>query len=216
MYYLQQLLCLILGYLFGLIETGVIYGKITHVDLRKQGSGNTGATNTLRVAGKKAGAIVLAGDMIKCALPCFIAWLLFKGHGADVKVFMFFAGIGAIIGHNFPFYMGFKGGKGVACTAALSIILDPIVALICAVVFFAIAIVTGYVSLASMIGVTCVFIGLLIKNFVFGYGLSSVATAELIILGFIMTALCVFQHRSNIKRLLNGTENKFSRKKEGK
>lgn len=216
MYYLQQLLCLILGYLFGLMETGVIYGKITHVDLRKQGSGNTGATNTLRVAGKKAGVIVLAGDMIKCALPCFIAWLLFKGYGADVKVFMFFAGIGAIIGHNFPFYMGFKGGKGVACTAALSIILDPIVALICAVVFFSIAIVTGYVSLASMIGVICVFIGLLIKNFVFGYGLSSVATAELIILGFVMTALCVFQHRSNIKRLLNGTENKFSRKKEGK
>lgn len=213
MYYLQQLLCLIIGYCFGLIESGVIYSRITHVDLRHQGSGNTGATNTLRVAGKKAGAIVLAGDMCKCAIPCLIAWLLFKGYGGDVKIFMFFAGLGAILGHNFPFYMGFKGGKGVACTAALALILDPVVALICAAIFFAIVFATGYVSVASMVGISCVYIGLLLHNFVWGYGLSAVGTVELIILGLVMLGLCVFQHRANIRRLIDGTENKFSTKK---
>ena len=214
MFFLKQLFCLIMGYCFGLIETGVIYGKITNVDLRHQGSGNTGATNTLRVAGKKAGAIVLLGDMFKCFIPCFISWLLFKSVGGDVKIFMFVAGLGAIIGHNFPFYMGFKGGKGVACTAALTIVLDPLGAVICAAIFFGIAIGTGYVSLASMIGVSCVYIYLLLHNFIWGYGLSTVGTIELIILGFAMTALCIFQHRANIKRLLNGTENKFGKKKD--
>lgn len=213
MYYLQQLLCLIIGYCFGLIESGVIYGKITHVDLRHQGSGNTGATNTLRVAGKKAGALVLAGDMLKCAIPCLIAWILFKGYGGDVKIFMFCAGLGAILGHNFPFYMGFKGGKGVACTAALALILDPVVALICAVIFFGIVFATGYVSVASMVGITCVYIGLLLHNFIWGYGLSTAGTIELIILGLVMVGLCVFQHRANIRRLMNGTENKFSTRK---
>jgi glycerol-3-phosphate acyltransferase PlsY len=205
---------MIIGYFFGLIETGVIYGKITNVDLRKQGSGNTGATNTLRVAGKKAGAIVLIGDMAKCAIPCLIAWLLFKSYGGDVKIFMFAAGLGAILGHNFPFYMGFKGGKGVACSAALALILDPLVAIISAAIFFAIAIGSGYVSIASMVGIGCVYAGLLIHEFLLGgYGLSAVGRVELVILGMVMLGLCIFQHRANIKRLLNGTENKFSTKK---
>ena len=213
MFYLQQLLCLIVGYCFGLMETGVIYGKIAHVDLRHKGSGNTGATNTFRVAGKKAGAIVLAGDMLKCAIPCFLAWLLFRGYGGDVKVFMLFAGMGAVLGHNFPFYLDFKGGKGVACTSILIIIFDPIVALVCAVIFFGVLYFSGYVSLASMVGVTCAYAGFLIHNLISPYGFSTVGTVEFVILGLVMVLLLFYKHKENIARLRNHTENKFHTRK---
>ncbi len=213
MFYLQQLLCLIVGYCFGLMETGVIYGKIAHVDLRHKGSGNTGATNTFRVAGKKAGAIVLAGDMLKCAIPALLAWLIFKDYGGDARIFMLMAGFGAILGHNFPFYMGFKGGKGVACSAILIIIFDPVVALICAFIFFGILYFTGYVSLASMVGASCAYIGFLIRNLIFPYGFSAVGTVEFVILWLLMVLLLIYKHKANIERLRNHTENRFHTRK---
>lgn len=205
---------MIVGYCFGLIETGVIYGKIAHVDLRHKGSGNTGATNTLRVAGKKAGAIVLAGDMLKCAIPALAAYFIFSGYGGDARVFMLCAGLGAVLGHNFPFYLGFKGGKGVACTAILIIIFDPLVALICAVIFFSVFYFSGYVSLASMVGASCAYVGFLIHNLVSGYGFSTVGTVEFVILGLVMVLLLFYQHRENIGRLRNNTENKFHTRKD--
>ncbi|MCR5742618.1 MAG: glycerol-3-phosphate 1-O-acyltransferase PlsY [Lachnospiraceae bacterium] len=214
MYYFGQIISLIIGYLFGMIETGRIFSRMTNADLEHKGSGNTGATNALRVAGKKAGAIVLFGDMLKTGVACIIAALLFKGFAPDVKIFCFFAGIGAILGHNFPFYLGFKGGKGVACTAMLALIIDWPVALICAAIFFSIAFGCGYVSISSLTAITILGLTFIVKSTCFGaYGLTEIANVELIILSLVMIGLTFYGHRTNIVRLMNGTENKFGSKK---
>ncbi len=215
MYYLGQAISLIIGYLFGMVETGRILSRMQGLDLENKGSGNTGATNALRVGGKKAGAIVLFGDMLKTGLACLICAVIFRNYAPDVKIFCFFAGIGAILGHNFPFYLGFKGGKGVACTAMLALVIDWPMALTCAAIFFAIAFACGYVSISSLTAITLLGVCFMVRCFGFDlYGMSDTANIELVILTIVMVALTFYGHRTNIKRLMNGTENKFGKKKE--
>lgn len=209
-YWLTRLGIVLFGYCFGIIETGMIYAKVTGVDLKHKGSGNTGATNTLRVAGAKAGVIVLLGDIFKCVIPMLIIRFAFANN-IDVKTLMFYAGMGCILGHNFPFYAHFKGGKGVASTGALVLVLDPLNALICICIFAAIVYLTGYVSLGSMIAETCVLIGFILHIVLFGWykSMTIMGIVEFVVLGFIMVLLCVIQHRANIERLVNHTENKI-------
>ena len=115
---LPRVLALVIGYCFGLFQTSYIYGKIHGIDIRTKGSGNAGSTNTLRTFGAKAGVIVMIGDISKCILACFVVWLIFHGsYGSIDYLLRTYAGLGCILGHNYPFYMGFRGGKGVACTA---------------------------------------------------------------------------------------------------
>ena len=115
-----RIFCLIIGYIFGLFQTAFVLGKRNGIDIREHGSGNAGATNTLRVLGTKAGLIVFAGDCLKCMLAIFLCGIIFKNSYPDAKyVIKLYAALGTIIGHNFPFYLNFKGGKGVACTAGL-------------------------------------------------------------------------------------------------
>ena len=215
-YWLTRLGLVLMGYCFGLISTGLILAKIKGVDLKHTGSGNTGATNTLRAAGAKAGLIVLLGDCIKCVIPMLIVRLIFKDN-VDVRTLMFYAGMGCILGHNFPFYAHFKGGKGVSSTLGLALMLDPIAALICLAFFALIVFLTRYVSLGSILAETALFLWFIIKLFVFGgfKAMTVMGSVEFVCLGLLMVLLCIIQHRANIERLVNGNENKiFDKKKE--
>ena len=101
---MERLICIVIGYIFGLIQSGYLYGKANHMDIRQYGSGNAGSTNVLRVMGKKAGAIVFLGDFFKAVFAMAVCRLLFKGN-ADVDLLALYAGLGVTLGHNFPFYL---------------------------------------------------------------------------------------------------------------
>ncbi len=221
-----RIICLVVGYCFGLIETGVIYGKAKGVDIRKYGSGNTGTTNALRVLGAKAGLIVLLGDFLKSFLPCFVVTLIFKHMDVycDIyQLFVLYAGLGAVLGHNFPFYLGFKGGKGVATTAGTIVgLLEGWIILILLILFVAVVALTRYVSLGSillMIELTILYIIFAFKGWLcFGAAVSPFvheAMIESIILIIIFASICIIRHRENIKRLLKHEERKLSFHKKG-
>ena len=109
---MERVICLLIGYVFGLFQTAYFYGKTKGIDIRKYGSGNAGTTNALRVLGTKAGLIVFAGDCLKCIIAVCITRALFStGHPENIYLLCLYTGAGAIIGHNFPFYMGFKGER---------------------------------------------------------------------------------------------------------
>ena len=117
---IERVLCLLIGYIFGLFQTGYIYGKFKHIDIRNQGSGNAGTTNALRVLGWQAGLITFLGDAFKCIFAVIAVRLIFGGmHPELAPLYAMYAGMGAVFGHNYPFYMKFKGGKGIATTAGL-------------------------------------------------------------------------------------------------
>ena len=207
-----RILFLIIGYVIGNIETGYIFGKLNKMDIRNYGSGNAGATNTLRVLGPKAGLIVFLGDFCKSLIPCLVVRYIFRDNVSLSYMYMLYIGLGVVLGHNFPFYLGFKGGKGVASTAGIIMALDIRIAAVCLAAFIVIVAVTRYVSLASIV-VMIIFIGmshLLVKtNYGFANGSSSMEFRLLVVvIGF----LSIFMHRANIKRLLSGTENKIGKK----
>ena len=207
-----RILLLIIGYFIGNIETGYIFGKLNKMDIRNYGSGNAGATNTLRVLGPKAGLIVFFGDFCKSLIPCLVVRYIFRDNVSLSYVYMLYIGLGVVLGHNFPFYLGFKGGKGVAATAGIIMALDYRIAFVCLAVFILIVAITRYVSLASIV-VMIIFIGMshmLVKT---SYGFTDGSSPmEFRLLIVIIGFLSIFMHRANIKRLLNGTENKIGKK----
>ena len=207
-----RILLLIIGYFIGNIETGYIFGKLNKMDIRNYGSGNAGATNTLRVLGPKAGLIVFFGDFCKSLIPCLVVRYIFRDNVSLSYVYMLYIGLGVVLGHNFPFYLGFKGGKGVASTAGIIMALDYRIAFVCLAVFILIVAVTRYVSLASMV-VMIIFIGMSHMFVKTDYGFTDgSSTMEFRLLVVIIGFLSIFMHRANIKRLLNGTENKIGKK----
>ena len=129
-----RVICLVMGYVFGLFQTGYLYGKMNHIDIRNYGSGNSGTTNALRVMGKKAGLIVFAGDFLKTVFACLAARIIFKG-SPDTDLYVLYAGLGVVLGHNFPCYLNFKGGKGIASMAGILVSMDWRVTLVCAALF---------------------------------------------------------------------------------
>ena len=158
---MERLLCIVIGYAFGLFQTGYLYGKLKGVDLRREGSGNSGTTNALRVMGKKAGALVFLGDVLKFWLAILLTTRLFTGgvlHTPMGELLALYTGIGVVLGHNFPFYLGFKGGKGIAVTAAMILVMDWRITLVCLVLFLGAVILTRYVSLGSILVVTAFFL----------------------------------------------------------
>ena len=207
-----RILLLIIGYFIGNIETGYIFGKLNKMDIRNYGSGNAGATNTLRVLGPKAGLIVFLGDFCKSLIPCLVVRFIFRDNVSLSYVYMLYIGLGVVLGHNFPFYLGFKGGKGVASTAGIIMALDIRIAAVCLAIFIVIVAVTRYVSLASIV-VMIIFIGMsqmLVKT---SYGFTDgTSPMEFRLLVVVIGFLSIFMHRANIKRLLSGTENKIGKK----
>ena len=123
---MERIICIIIGYVFGMFQTAFFYGKMYGIDIREHGSGNAGTTNTLRVLGTKAGLIVFAGDVLKCMIAVWITTLIFKGsHADEIYLLKLYTAAGAILGHNYPFYLKFKGGKGIAATAGLILAFHP-------------------------------------------------------------------------------------------
>ena len=209
-----RILLLIIGYFIGNIETGYIFGKIHKMDIRNYGSGNAGATNTLRVLGAKAGLVVFLGDFCKSLIPCLVVRFIFRDNVSLSYIYMLYIGLGVVLGHNFPFYLGFKGGKGVASTAGIIMALDIRIAVVCLIVFIITVAITRYVSLGSIF-VMIILIGMshfLVKfSYRFGEGASPM---EFRLLTAAVGLLSIFMHRANIKRLLGGTENKIGKKVE--
>ena len=212
---MERLLCVAIGYLFGLIQTGYIYGKIKKIDIRKHGSGNAGTTNALRTLGWKAGVITFIGDCLKCVLAVTVVQVLFI-QDPHQGLYAMYAGLGAVLGHNFPFYLKFKGGKGIASTAGLILAVNPIMFLIVAVVFISIVLITQYVSLGSII-IMVLFVIMVVISGQSGWLLVLPGDLyEYYAIAIVLALLAIWRHRANIKRLLNGTENKTDVRKIGK
>ena len=204
---LARVLCLLLGYGLGCISTSYLYGKARGIDVREHGSGNAGTTNTLRVLGRKAGAIVLAGDMLKTFLAILLTWLIFHWFFPDMDYLLrIYTGAGVILGHDYPFYMKFKGGKGIACSGAMILSFYWGIIPASVVIFFGIFFITHYVSLASIF----LYLGFMAQLLIFGQsgllGMTQPMLIEMYIVAALLTALALFQHRENIKRLLKGEE----------
>ena len=211
---MYRLIAVVIGYLFGMIQTGYIYGKIQGVDIRKQGSGNTGATNSLRTFGLKGGLITFFGDLLKTVLAILFVQILFgNAFSGDVRILKMYAGMGAILGHNFPFYLNFKGGKGIACSLGLVLMVYPMAAPLSLAVFFLTVIISKYVSLGSVLAVIMVAVQVILFNANGILNLDATAVIEVNLLTVLLSGLAVFQHRANIGRLLKGTENKIEKKK---
>ncbi len=204
-----RVFCLALGYLFGLFQTSYIIGKIHGIDIRDYGSGNAGTTNMMRTLGKKAGLLTFAGDCLKCIFAVLLARFLLKDrYGEILPLLQFYTGAGVILGHNYPFYLGFRGGKGIAATAGLVLTQHPFLIVCGVATFFGCLILTHYVSLSSLL----VYVGILVELVILGQGgylkMAQPALNELYVVAFLLAALAFYKHRDNIKRLLNGTERK--------
>ncbi|MBE5972412.1 MAG: glycerol-3-phosphate 1-O-acyltransferase PlsY [Lachnoclostridium sp.] len=209
---MERLICLAIGYAFGLFQTGYIYGKLHHIDIRQHGSGNAGATNVVRTLGRKAGITVFFGDAFKTIFACMAARILFSGH-ADLDLLALWGGFGAILGHNFPFYLGFKGGKGIAATAGILAATDWRMCVVCAIIFFSTMYLTRYVSVGSILLVIAFFIMAVMFGNAGDYVISAASLPEYYVLAGVIMGMAIWRHRANIKRLLNGTENKIGAKK---
>ena len=197
------------AYLLGSINFAIIISSTQYKqDIRKFGSNNAGMTNMMRTYGKKAAAFTLIGDALKAIIACFIAYLFIGQLGAYI------AGIFCMLGHIFPVYYNFKGGKGVVTAGATIFMCNPIVFFIIITMFAIIVLFTKFISLAS---VMCMLLYPVLLHSLDPVWLGLITGGEHgsvgILFAVIMTAMVVIKHWENIKRLLNGTENKFSFKK---
>lgn len=209
---MERFICVMIGYVFGLLQTGYIYGKLHHVDIRREGSGNAGTTNALRTMGWKAGAVTFLGDCFKCVFAVLTVYLIYGEMKADIlPLLKLYTGMGVILGHNFPFYMRFKGGKGIAATAGLLIsTVNLWMVLVCLVAFVGVVGITKYVSLGSLVVVVIYFAEIVIYGQMGKFGMPSGALYEMYAVAAFLMVLAFYKHRENIKRLLSGTENKLS------
>lgn len=190
-----RLACLVIGYFIGCIQTAYFVGKAYHVDISKTGSGNLGTTNTVRALGIKVGLFTFWCDVAKSLAAFLICKAIFK---TDPIVAGFYGSAGAIIGHDFPFFHKFKGGKGIATMVGMMFSTFPFPALIVFIIALTILL-SGYVSVTSLA------LAVMIPIFLHIWGYPSEAVWVTIALAL----LAFFQHRQNIKRLISGTETRF-------
>ena len=195
---IKYVLVSVIAYLLGNFSTSYLISRAAgKIDIRKYGSGNAGSTNVLRVLGVKAAAVAFLGDLLKGTAAVLIGKQLGGSYGEIV------AGIFVVLGHNWPVFLKFKGGKGIATTIGLMIPIDPIMVLLIVAAGVTLIVITRYVSLGSVMGVLI-------------YPIAMIATRkplEYIIFSIILSAMAVFKHRSNLERLLKGTESKLGQKK---
>ena len=208
-----RLACLIIGYGFGLIQAGFLVGKIYHIDIRKEGSGNSGTTNAMRVLGVKAGLITFFIDAIKCVAAILLV-RAFWGSNESFLLLAIYTGLGVTLGHNFPFYMNFKGGKGIAAMSGviitMGVLISPWILIVPAFAFFSCAILTRFVSFGSLqVPVLFLFMMLFYGQMGGFEMMPNENVIELYIVVFLLAALAWVRHLDNIKRLLKGEENRF-------
>ena len=200
---LVYLIIIITAYLLGNISTSYIVAKrLAGVDIRTQGSGNAGSTNVLRTLGKKAGALTFIGDVLKGLIAVLIARLIAYGVNLDDTTCAYIAVVAVVLGHNYPVFLGFKGGKGVATSLGSMLGMNPLVALLCLGFFIIIVAITKYVSLGSILGIGLSPVIMMINHNTKG-----------VLVTLFLTISVAITHKENIKRLLNGTESKLGQKK---
>ncbi len=214
MFSVYVICAVVIAYFLGSLPTGYLAGRARGIDIRKEGSGNIGATNALRVLGPTLGILVLLIDLAKGVAACYAAiWIphLWGGSGSELGanrelILMLVGGLGAVLGHSFTCWLGFKGGKGVATTGGvfLAVALKP--ALICLAIFVILVALTRYVSLASITAAIC------LPVMVYYFHRDIFLTA----LTLLVALLVVYRHRANIQRLLKGTELKIGGHKKSK
>ncbi|MDR1208814.1 MAG: glycerol-3-phosphate 1-O-acyltransferase PlsY [Clostridiales bacterium] len=208
-----RIFSLLIGYAFGCFQTAFIVGRLAgQIDIREHGSGNAGMTNVARVMGIKFGLIVFAADVIKAAAAFAVCSIAFGGSvsllgrvGAAGALPGMYAGLGVIIGHNYPFYLGFKGGKGIASTCGMILALDFRAAAVCFTAALTLIGITRFVSVGSLALTALLPITLVVLGF----------PPETIALGCAVFLLAAIRHKSNIRRLITGSEDKFSIRKKG-
>lgn len=192
---LSYIIVIFLSYVIGSIPSGLILGKtLWHVDLRQHGSKNIGATNAWRTLGKLPGFIVFVADLLKGMLGVYLGMMLVGSSTA-----MIIGGIMAIIGHSLSLFLKFKGGKGVATGLGVLIMLMPSVSAIVFLVWLIVVLISKYVSLGSIIA------AVLVPVCAFIMGLSF----DFVVFGIVAAVFVIYRHKSNIIRLMNGTENKI-------
>lgn len=202
---LYVILVLGVGYLFGCFQTGYFVGKLNKIDIRDYGSGNSGTTNVLRTLGLSWAFLTFAGDALKGFIWVIIAKYLAvsMATGINAHVLALLAGFGVVLGHNYPFQMGFKGGKGIATTTAVMLAFDWRMGLLAMAIFIVVCAATRYVSLSSL----CLTASLPIQCLFYYKGDWAVFA-----LVFLYAASAFYRHRANIGRLLAGTESKLGQK----
>lgn len=192
------------SYLLGCFSTGITVSRLQGVDIRSKGSKNTGASNVLRVLGLKSGLITFMGDLFKAILAVVLGYALLPHSTFGVDRFgMMLAGLCVVTGHNWPVFYGFKGGKGVACSSAVVVLIDPLWGIPAVIIGVLVIAVTRYISLGSMTIMTLYMLLMCIGHW---------GEWPLCLFTVILCAWCLWRHRANIGRLLKGTENKIGQK----
>lgn len=206
---LYVLISMILGYGFGCFQTAYLIGRMNQIDIRQYGSGNAGTTNALRTLGKGAALCTFLGDALKGMFAVYIVRFLIAPFVPDLNptLLCLITGFFAVLGHNFPFFLHFKGGKGIATTAAITMAIDWRMGLVSLVIFVVLCALTRYVSVASIL----LLIAFPITMTIFhgkedGY-------IPMLLVSLCYTILGIYRHRANIERLKNGTENRLGAKK---
>ncbi len=202
------ILAALISYVLGSVPTGYLAGRARGIDIRAAGSGNIGATNAFRVLGKTAGTTVLALDVFKgfaAARWVPLLAMLICGATAPREALALVAGVGAILGHNFPCWLKFKGGKGIATSGGVVLAWAPLACLTALALWAILVLTTKYVSVASIAAA-------LILPFAVWYWKGSLTMTA--VMGG-LSALAIYKHKGNIRRLLNGTENRMGMKKTG-
>ena len=201
---MTDLIVFLAAYVIGATPFGYFAGKLKGIDIREHGSGNIGATNVLRTLGKGVGIPVFILDVLKGAVPVLLAQMLFSE--SDITAVL--AALGTILGHTFTFWLGFKGGKGVATSGGAILALVPLALLGGLVAWLAVFYSTRYVALASIVAAVAIPVVVAIQTLIW-----KSAGYPLLVFSIVVGALVVWRHRSNITRLMDGTEHKFTRRK---
>jgi len=206
-----RIICIAVGYAFGLIQTGYIIARCLKTDIRSSGSGNPGTTNALRTMGWLPGLLTFAGDSLKCVAAVMVVRALFGADAPGMKIVCgMYAGLGAVLGHDFPFYFKFKGGKGVATTAGLIFAVDPWMVPVPLTVFLLISIITRYVSIGSLSVMAILTAQFIIFGQLGWLSADPCYLPEIYAVMVLLALICVWQHRGNIRRLIAGSENKIT------
>lgn len=206
MNYLLIAIFAVIAYLLGSINSSILIGRLFGVkDIRKHGSGNAGATNTLRTIGKKAAILALIGDALKGVIAILLTRLVLGMFikGDLLRIAQYISGVAAVLGHNFPIFFQFKGGKGIVTTAAVGAMMNPFMALIVIAIGVGTIIISKYVSLGSVTAMISYPILVAVTG----------GDAPYIIFSTVLMLLAVIKHRANIKRLIKHEESKITSKK---
>ena len=196
-----------LGYVIGSTPFGFLAGKMKGIDIREHGSGNIGATNVLRVMGKGIGYPVFALDVLKGAVPVWLA-TLYAGMAEPAGLVPVLTCLATILGHNYTFWLGFKGGKGIATSAGALLPLMPVTILLAFVLWCTTFLTTRYVSVASIVAAVTLPTSILSQGLVAGHW-----QVPLLVLATLIAVLAISRHRGNIQKLRAGTEHRFERKR---